>query len=448
MEYRIVVVDDEALSLTNARTLLGDANMKVSCLKSGQDLLKFVVKNSPDLILLDILRPGMDGFETYHALREFEDKAGRKHIPVIFLTGENDSETEQRGLKAGASDFIRKPFNKDILVSRIEKTIANSKTIMDLTTEATVDKLTGFLNKASGTETIARLCSIGEGSLVVMDLDSFKLVNDLFGHDMGDKVLQGFADIVRRNVRESDVVSRIGGDEFMAFFPAITDAAFPASLFERLNSQLTQEAVRLMGEDNGIPLGVSLGVVMIPKHGREYEQLFAKADGQLYTVKQNGKHGFSIYENQGTENLTLQQEKDLALEIERITKTVEERNDIGEAVFYGGEAFATAYQSLVRYLKQSGGRATRLLLSLTLEKETAEGSFADQCNRFGNLLQKELRRSDMILQAGMNRFFVFLPGCGQEEAAARAKQVMAAWRETDAAEGIRSEYACKADTFS
>ena len=129
MGYWIVVVDDEPLSLTNARSILIKNEMKVSCLRSGADLLKFVETNDPDLILLDILMPEMDGFETFHALRRLEEKEGRIPTPVIFLTGENNSESERRGLKAGASDFIRKPFDRDILINRINNTIINSKTI-------------------------------------------------------------------------------------------------------------------------------------------------------------------------------------------------------------------------------------------------------------------------------------------------------------------------------
>ena len=86
MSYWIAVVDDEALSLTNARILLGEEGMRVSCLRSGPDLLKFIEKNSPDLIILDILMPEMNGFEAYRALRNYEDQAGRPHVPVIFLT--------------------------------------------------------------------------------------------------------------------------------------------------------------------------------------------------------------------------------------------------------------------------------------------------------------------------------------------------------------------------
>ncbi len=427
MDYKIVVVDDEALSLTNARNLLGEENMKVSCLRSGKDLLRFVEKNTPDLILLDILMPDMDGFETYHALREFEDAVGRKHIPVIFLTGENDSETERRGLKAGASDFIRKPFNRDILIRRIHNTITNSKTIETLTEEASVDKLTGFLNKASGTAQVIRLCQDSSGVLMIMDLDSFKLVNDLYGHDMGDRVLQAFADVVRRNIREHDVIARIGGDEFMGFFMNVSDKASVASLSTRLNQQLGLEAARLLGEDNGIPLGISIGAAMVPEHGRDYESLFSLADNSLYAVKQNGKHGFAVYDQSEEDFEPV--EGDLSQELLRITKIVEERNDMDEALLLGREAFAIVFRYIMRFYKRYGGKVAKILFALKPQEVISERNCMEAAMKFQEHLQKTLRKSDLVMQNRSNQFFVVLTGRTKAEADAAVERIISSWEE-------------------
>ncbi len=109
-------------------------------------------KNTPDLILLDVLMPEQDVFETYKKLRELEKREERNQTPVIFLTGDEDSETEKKGFEIGASDFIRKPFNRESLLWRIHNVISKNKKIETLTKEATVDRLTGFLNKAAATE--------------------------------------------------------------------------------------------------------------------------------------------------------------------------------------------------------------------------------------------------------------------------------------------------------
>ena len=441
MNNWIVVVDDEALSLTNAKGMLGEENMRVSCLRSGRDLLRFVEKNSPDLILLDVLMPEMDGFETFSALREYEEKAGKPHIPVIFLTGENDSAKEKQGLMLGASDFIRKPFNKEILVKRIDNTIKNNKTIEILTEEAMLDKLTGFLNKSRGAEMIAKLCSRKTGSMMIMDLDSFKLVNDLYGHDNGDKVLQMFANVIRRNIRETDTVARVGGDEFLAFFEDLLDERVIATIAERLNAQLTEEMAALLGEDNGIPLGVSAGVVMIPEHGRDYEKLFSLADDALYTVKDNGKHGCYIYREpvDGIED----DKEDPEEKLERVIKIVEERNDAGGALKLGKDSFTAAYRFMMRFYKRYGGTATLLYFSMEPVFEMNKMELADVCKHFSDLLQKTLRLSDLVMQNASNSFFIMLTERTRAEAEGAIRRIMSAWESTEYSKNVKTSHIYK-----
>ena len=423
----IVVVDDEPLSLKNAKELLSANGMRVGCLRSGIDLLKYMEKNEPDLILLDILMPEMDGFETYKALRQFEKEAGRAETPVIFLTGENNSEVENRGLRAGASDFIRKPFDKDILIRRINNIVANSKKIESLTEEATTDRLTGFLNKAAGTDKISGMCGIETGALILFDLDNFKLVNDIFGHDMGDRVLVAFADIVRNTIRQEDVVSRVGGDEFMGFFPGMTEEAAVKSLSERLNNELEKGAELLMGKDHGIPLGISTGVAFAPEFSDDYQILFRYADSALYKVKQNGKHGYAIYDTT-IEPVTA--DKDLNAEMSRVIQILGERGD-GEgkgALLLNKDAFVTNYRFMMRYLKRYKGFANRILFSLSSDKGGA--LFAEMMAEFGSVLQKNIRRSDIIFQSKSNQYFVVLPLLSERNTPKVIKRVMAAWEKT------------------
>lgn len=440
MDRWIVVVDDEAMSLTNAKNMLSEENMRVSCLRSGYDLLKFVEKNQPDLVLLDIIMPGMDGFETYDALRRFEDKAGRPHIPVIFLSGEHDSAIEQQGLEIGASDFIRKPFNKEIIVRRIENTINNQKKIETLTEEAMLDNLTGFLNKSRGTERVSKLCGRKKGALMIFDIDSFKLVNDLFGHEMGDRVLKAFADIVRDNTRETDTISRIGGDEFMAFYEDLTDESAVASLTLRLNSQLLSEAERLMGKDHGIPLGISIGVVMIPEQGRDYEALFAMADGALYTAKQNGKHGYCKYSQIKDENDTGLGDPEEKLE--RIIRIIEERNDKGGALLLGGDSFALVYRFVMRFYKRYGGTAALLLLTLSVDENMDNIKQLEISASFVSMVKRILRMSDIIMQNGSNSFFVLLTERTRAEVEGAINRIEKSWR-SENTENIPIEYAYK-----
>ncbi|MBR1854352.1 MAG: diguanylate cyclase [Lachnospiraceae bacterium] len=440
MKEWIVVVDDEVISLTNARNLLSAQDMRVSCLRSGQDFLSFIEKNEPDLVLLDVMMPEMDGFEIYRRLREYEEKVGRRTIPVIFLTGENDNEVEREGLKIGASDFIRKPFDCDILLRRIRNTIANTKTIENLTEEATLDRLTGFLNKAHGTAVVTEMCGHETGVMAILDLDRFKLVNDIYGHDMGDQVLRSFADIIRRCTRDGDVVSRIGGDEFLAFFPKLEEDDALQALTERLNERLVEACVRLMGEDFDIPIGISVGAVMVPVEGREYQTLFRFADQALYFVKQNGKHGCFIYRK--TPDGEMDGEDDLSNALAHITRIVEERGDGSGALLLGSEAFSVLYRFNKRFLKRYGGNALKLLFNLSVQhvEEVDEQYRKDAMAQFAEVLQKTLRKSDIILQNRQNQFFLLLPELTEENATIVIERIMAKWERTEYHADIRVSY--------
>lgn len=435
MSYRIVVVDDNLVSLKSAKALLNEQGMQVVCLRSGQELIKYLEKNTADIILLDILMPEMDGFETYSAIRDLEEREKKAPIPVIFLTGENDNDVERRGLKEGASDFVRKPIDRDILIKRITNTIESNKKIESLTEEATIDKLTGFLNKIEGTKRISELCARQDGALVLLDLDNFKLVNDLFGHDMGDHILVAFSNVIRHCIRSGDVVSRIGGDEFMTFLPDLSDEKALASFSERLNRKLSVEADKLMGNDHGIPLGISMGAAFANIHGEEYSKLFQYADMALYRVKNNGKHGIAIYE---AEEYSLNEEN-LEQELIRTSQILSERGERKGALILGKEAFSWNYRFIIRFMDRYNGVATRLLISLS----TSDSVFPEtkDVDAFASILKKNLRSSDIIFQNRPNQFFIVLPLLSEEDSQEVIDRILNAWEKTECHDRLKISYA-------
>ncbi len=441
MGYWIVAVDDEPLSLKNAKEQLNMKDMRVSCLRSGKELLSFMENNEPDLVLLDILMPEMDGFETYHALRKYEESKGKTQTPVIFLTSENNREIERRGLKAGASDFIHKPFDRDVLVNRINNTIENSRKIESLTEEAKLDRLTGFLNKSAGSDKVAGLCRQGCGTLMILDLDNFKLVNDIFGHDMGDRILMEFSRIVRLNIRAGDVVSRIGGDEFMAFFDDVTDKEAVGALVDRLNIQFAEEAKRLMGADHGIPLGISAGCAFAPDHSDSFRILFHYADGCLNNVKLNGKQGYAIYDPA----LSIGGEDDIEQDLSRIIQIISERGEGSGAMFLGHEAFSWNYRFILRFLKRYGGHANRILFRILADETNAV--FPEIVAQFGITLRNTLRMSDIIVQHGANQFLVVLPLLTPGNTQRVIDRVMGAWERSEYHDRVRIEHTASPISF-
>lgn len=438
MNYRIVVVDDDLLSLKSAKALLNEQGMQVVCLRSGKELLRYLEKNVADIILLDILMPDMDGFETYSAVRNFEEKEKKAPVPVIFLTGENNSDVERRGLREGASDFIRKPIDRDILIKRITNTIESNKKIESLKEEATIDKLTGFLNKTAGTKQISEMCTDHDGTLVVIDLDDFKLVNDLFGHDMGDRVLAAFSHVIRRCIRSGDVVSRIGGDEFMAFLPNFFGENAMASLSERLNRCLEKEADKLMGRNHGIPLGISIGASNTELHGREYSTLFQYADAALYKVKNNGKHSFLIYEKDSdTSN-----ENNLEQELYRTSQILSERGERSGAMMLGRDAFTWNFRFIIRFIDRYNAEATEMLMAISNENGDPPG--AKDIDEFAELLKNNLRSSDIIFQNKPNQFFCVLSMLSIDDSQKVTERIVNAWNKTENPQRIKISFAVSA----
>ena len=270
----IIVVDDDTANLKMAGHILSKNNMRVTAFKSGSTFLDYVNDNGmPDLVLLDIKMPVMDGFETLGELRKLEQQRGLMKTPVVFLTADEDVDTETRGFEVGVSDFIRKPFNPDVLLRRIDNIMSNSQEMHDLKSEATIDKLTGFLNKGATGVELSKMCSGSTGCLMMIDLDSFKLVNDIYGHEMGDKVLISCSEVIREAVPAGSKCGRIGGDEFVAFAAGVNSEAIVSEISKKINDGITENAKKLMGDDMGIPIGASIGGIFVPRFGNDYSAL-------------------------------------------------------------------------------------------------------------------------------------------------------------------------------
>ncbi len=399
---KILVVDDEAMMLMLTKKILSE-NYQVICASSGKEAINIYAGEMPDMILSDLLMPEMSGFEMHKIL---EAKYG--HIPIMFMTADESGETEGKGFELGADDFIRKPFRRDVLLKRVENILNNIERISSLTTEATIDGLTGFYNKVFVTSKLDELCKTAVGTLLLIDMDSFKLVNDIYGHEAGDKLLIAFADIIGNNTGEEDVIGRIGGDEFVAFCRGITDEKTIAGIVRRINEQLVSRAKSIMGNDMNIPVGVSVGAVFVPKQGKDYASLFNMADKALYFVKQNEKHGYAIYMQKYSES---EENGETAEQVmHRLSMIFEERNISDAAFWLGQDSFAQVYRFMMRYIQSYRSTAYKALFTVTPRKKDLKESDASAIiEQFGSILNHSLRKSDIMMQNGYNQFFIFLP---------------------------------------
>ena len=397
-KHKILIVDDEQISLRMTDHILA-SEYETICASNGKDAIEIYKAEMPDLVLSDLRMPGIDGFTLQKMLQD-ELKA---QIPFMFMTADRNDEIESKSFAIGAMDFIRKPYRADVLLRRVSNILKNVEQIKGLKKAAVTDTMTGLLNKASSQEEIDLLAKTNPGALMMIDLDSFKPVNDIYGHDMGDKVLIRFADIIRSAIRSTDLAGRIGGDEFVVFCINILDEDVIAEKSAYINEQIVLAAKELMGPDMTIPLGASIGCVFAPDEGKDFLTLFKKADKALYEVKQNGKHGFKIFRDEKRISNTHSNDS-TALSTAMVLMA--ERSPGKGAMSVPPENFKNIYQFLSR-VSHNYHKHIHVMLYTVIPKED-DVCLDEAMEEFMSIVQGSLRQSDVITRHGKNQVMLLL----------------------------------------
>ena len=301
---RILVVDDHEDNVEVLRARLDARGYDVQGAMSGQEALDTVAQWSPDLILLDVMMPDMDGLEV---VRRLKADASLPFIPVIMQTALDSTERMVAGLEAGADDYVTKPINFAELEARVRSLLRIKKLQQDLgDREKELSQMNDRLLHISMTDGLTavdnrraleqRLHEMFEHSLrlhepvacVMCDIDHFKHVNDTYGHAAGDEVLKQFAAILKDEAREIDRVGRYGGEEFLLLLPGtVLDAA--VTFAERVRHRVEQNTFSFEG--GTLKRTVSLGVAAWPHpriEGRE--GMLKAADDALYVAKEMGRN--------------------------------------------------------------------------------------------------------------------------------------------------------------
>ena len=421
----IIVVDDDTTNLQVAGQILSRRGMRVTALKSGRAMLDYIAEHGvPDLVLLDIMMPDMDGFETLECLRTWESEQGKPEVPVIFLTSEEDSDVETKGFEKGVSDFIRKPFNPDVLLRRIDHILSTTEKLNRFEEDAMTDAMTGFFNKAATHTKLEQICRNESGCLCMIDLDSFKPVNDLYGHDIGDKVLILFSELIKKNIPAGSFCGRIGGDEFLVFGKNMHSEEELKKFTENLNRELLAGAEEIFGGEFSIPLGASIGAVFVPEQGTDSDELFHMADKALYVVKGNGKHGHSVY-SKSMYGVSDQLDKDM--DLKSLTSLLEERSIPNSVMWMGQEAFGNVYRYMMRYMGRYNVSGFKVLFTVDTRDDLDENEQLRIIEAVKEMLQNSLRNSDVMMQTSRDQFFVLLPELNAENIDSVIDRMVRAW---------------------
>lgn len=217
---RVLIVDDSYQNIQLLASLLQGEGYKVAVATSGDDAIHFVETEATDLVLLDIMMPGTNGFEVLEHIRSLD---GDAEIPVIVVSALSSKEEKIRMFKQGAVDYIVKPFVREEVLARVRVHLKLHHAYTRIKELALKDKLTGAYNRWLLFEMYEKIAhqsyrSSRPFTLCYLDIDSLKEINDTYGHGLGDSVIKAVADSVLKNIRNSDYFFRTGGDEFLIIF--------------------------------------------------------------------------------------------------------------------------------------------------------------------------------------------------------------------------------------
>ncbi|MDZ7641189.1 MAG: PleD family two-component system response regulator [Desulfurivibrio sp.] len=291
-QAKILVVDDEISNIELLAEIFSD-DYEVLFATSGAKALELAVQARPDLILLDVVMPEMDGFEVCSRLKSERSTAD---IPVIFVTGIGDQKSEVRGLELGAADYVTKPINPPVVLVRVRNQLELKEARDQLLRLAVTDGLTGLANRRHFDEVLQReyarqIRSGGNLSLLLMDVDCFKHYNDNYGHLKGDDCLREIARVLAGIFcRATDLPARYGGEEFVCLMPD-TDSAGAWQMAERIRKEIASLEIPHGHSPVASHITVSIGVATGPccrQHSPLH--LIARADEQLYQAKDAGRN--------------------------------------------------------------------------------------------------------------------------------------------------------------
>ena len=297
---RVLVIDDSDFIHKLVRVRLRQEGLEVTGEYAGERGIERATSNPPDLILLDIDLPNMDGFEVCRRLKEHP---ATRHLPIIFLTGTTSTDSKVRGLDLGAVDYVTKPFDEIELRARVRAALRTKRLQDMLEQQSFLDGLTGLWNRAYLNRRLEAEITVAERygrplSVVLIDIDHFKPVNDTYGHLFGDVVLQGIAARLYEYARRSDIVTRYGGEEFaLLLVDTCIEAATHVS--ERLREGIESRVFEARG--HRVEVTASFGVVATPDApGRlSTESILSLADQALYMSKDAGRNSVHVYTRGG-----------------------------------------------------------------------------------------------------------------------------------------------------
>jgi len=445
---QIVVIDDDKVSLSAARIVL-ETDYRVETFEEGLQGLLYLKSHSCDLILLDINMTGLDGFQVLERIKKDENTA---KIPVVFLTSDSDAVTETRCFDSGAQDFITKPFVPSVVKARVNhileleeyrlslarKLDKKTQEVDDIRVKSYRDALTGLWNREYTKQKTDELLQAGvNGALFMIDLDNFKAINDTYGHLEGDVVLNLFADTLREHAASQDIVSRIGGDEFVVFLPNKTNRSELSGLASDVIRSLN---ARIQKKGYDVKTSVSIGISISDQDGDTFEKLYRCSDKALYYVKNNGKNFYRFFsDNILEEQKRANRDVDLAYLGEMLS-----RSDNGRGAYMlDFESFHHIYNFIKRFIERENRQVVSVLFTL-LPVDEANPLDSEEMSQVLDLLDQaiynSLRRADISTRYSSIQTMVVLLNSSPENAELVIRRIIDCFEKLYLGKKVRIQY--------
>lgn len=286
----ILAIDDSVVNLKLLSVILGREGFEVVTTSDSLDALPLTLEHAPQLILLDVMMPGLSGLEI---LRLLKQNNLTQSVPVLMVTARTKGEDVRAALEAGAFDYVKKPLDDIEIVARVRSALRYKNHQDRLTEMAMHDSLTGLYNHRLLIELLERELATGRRkaqpvSFCMADIDHFKVLNDRYGHQAGDQVLQEVSRLLTHGLRKSDPVGRYGGEEFGIVLGGCSpDKA--SALCERLRATIESNPFTVLGQS--VKVTVSLGLAHAdPTEDVSETDLIRRADQALYRAKELGRN--------------------------------------------------------------------------------------------------------------------------------------------------------------
>ena len=284
--YRVLIVDDEEPVSNFIVSLFSKYGHSCETAKDGIEALEKIKKNAYDSAVIDVVMPLMDGITLTKELLKLHPK-----FPVMIMTGHADEHSAASAIVAGAREFIKKPFSIDEFVLRFDKMMHDHSGEEALLALSLTDELTGLYNRRRFFILTEQCLKVAVRTkkrplLLFIDMDNLKWINDHYGHNEGDQALIGLADILKKTFRESDIIARIGGDEFVVLLESADENS--ETLLTRLHENVKDYNVKR----SQYTLSVSLGTAQFdPEYPISIDELLSKADALMYAQKRRRWRG-------------------------------------------------------------------------------------------------------------------------------------------------------------